>query len=156
MIYIAGSLFTEAEIEQRKKEANYLRHKLQELEIETVVFNPIENPFNDKSSQPQAIDIFKGDYRAMEAAKYFLFNLDNPLDAGVFLELGQMLERDKKIFPVVSDIRMPNAGDYEGKYVPYGLNQYVIGALDYYGLKLYTSSQEAMDAMIEEIKKDDR
>lgn len=153
MIYIAGSLFSEAEIKQRKEEAAYLRLKLEEIGSKKEVFNPIENPFNDKSTKPKAIDIFKGDYEAMRKSDYLLFNLDNPLDAGVFLELGQMLEHEKNIYPVVSDIRMPTAGDYQGKYVPFGMNQYVVGALDYHGIEIFTSSQDAIDAMIKDIQK---
>lgn len=151
MIYIAGSLFTESEIKQRKTEAEMIRKRLQEEGIHDDVFNPIENPFNDKKLKPKAIDIFQGDFDAMCQASHLLFNLDNPMDAGVFMELGQMIGKGKKIYPVLSDIRMKTAGEYEGKYVPFGINQYVIGALDYYDITLYTSSEEAINAMIDDL-----
>jgi hypothetical protein len=36
---------------------------------------------------------------------------------------------DKKIIGVASDIRMKTAGEYDNIYVPYGLNQYVVGGV---------------------------
>ena len=166
MIYIAGSLFTEAEISQRLKEAELLRTELKEKLIKqgvneeeakekalSLIFNPIENPFNDKSTKPSAESIFNGDYTVIKASTHLLFNLDNPVDTGVFVELGQALEmKDKKIYPVISDIRMATAGDYQEHHVPFGLNQYVIGGLDHYGLKIYTSSQEAIRDIVLDIK----
>ena len=166
MIYIAGSLFTESEIVQRKSEAKRLKEKLLEKaltlginqevaseQIENIVFNPIESPFNDKSTHPTAKEIFEGDYRVIQKSKQILINLDNPVDTGVFVELGQALEMgNNKIYPVISDMRMPNAGDYDQQYVPYGFNQYVVGSLDYYGIKLYTSSEEAIKALVNDFK----
>lgn len=163
MIYIAGSLFTESEVSQRKHEACLLKQALVEKalntgiseslvheKIDSLVFNPIESPFNDKSTKPSAKEIFHGDYSVIKKSRYLLFNLDNILDTGVFLELGQALEMGKKVYPVISDMRMPNAGDYEAQYVPFGYNQYVIGALDYHGIKLYTSAESAISALVQD------
>lgn len=161
MIYIAGSLFTEAEIRQRKHEAHLLKQALMEKALQTgvsaasenidrLVFNPIESPFNDKSTKPSAKEIFHGDYSVIKKSRYLLFNLDNILDTGVFLELGQALEMGKKVYPVISDMRMPNAGNYDAQYVPFGYNQYVIGALDYYDVKLYTSAESAIAALVQD------
>jgi hypothetical protein len=36
---------------------------------------------------------------------------------------------DKNIIGVASDIRIKTAGQYEDIYVPYGLNQYVVGGV---------------------------
>ena len=43
-IYLAGSLFNEAEVAQRKLEGNLLKDKFKD---KIKVFNPIEEPFND-------------------------------------------------------------------------------------------------------------
>lgn len=141
MIYIAGSLFTEAEINQRKKEGKEVREALPGANI----FNPIESNVNDKSKLPTSEDIFIEDYGIIKKSNYFLFNLDNESDAGVFMELGQALEAGKRnIYPVLSDMRMPQAGEYDKEHVPFGFNQYVIGALDHYGIKIFTNSKEAI------------
>ena len=150
MIYIAGSLFTEAEISQRKKEGKLIRESLPEANV----FNPIESEVNDKTRLPKSEDIFKVDYGIIKDSDYLLFNLDNESDAGVFMELGQALEAGKRnIYPVLSDIRMAQAGEYSDKYVPFGFNQYVIGALDYYKIKLFTNSEDAIKALVKDYKK---
>ena len=48
-VYVAGSLFNEAEVAQRKKEGEILRATFPQLDI----FNPIDQPFNEnKQSLP--------------------------------------------------------------------------------------------------------
>ena len=42
-VYVAGSLFNEAEVAQRKKEGEILRATFPQLDI----FNPIDQPFNE-------------------------------------------------------------------------------------------------------------
>lgn len=164
-IYIAGSLFTEADQKQRIFEEN---HILKHVEFSGVderlieVFNPINNPFNDKSKKPTAEEITLGDTEQIAKATHILLNLDNQLDAGVFVELGQILglpndTRDIKVYPVISDIRMPGAGEYNVEEVPWGINTYAIGALklimgeDY---KVYRSSSSAINDMMLDILKD--
>lgn len=122
-IYIAGSLFTEAEIAQRLHEGQALA----EVVGEENVFNPITNPFNDKRTLPEALHIFLGDYKVIrDEASIFLVNLDNPLDAGVMVELGQILQmkesgHDIEVIGVLSDIRVDTAGEYDGLKVPWGI-----------------------------------
>ena len=55
-LYIAGSLFSEADINQRLKEGNML-----ESLTNFKVFNPILAPCNNKEKLPTANDIFWGD-----------------------------------------------------------------------------------------------
>ena len=55
-LYLGGSLFSEAEVNQRIKEGNMLDH-MTNYEI----YNPILAPCNDKSKLPTAEDIFWGD-----------------------------------------------------------------------------------------------
>lgn len=149
-VYVAGSLFSEADIKQRIFEGESIINAMHNEGIEGLhVFNPITNPFNDKSTLPSAKDIFLGDYKVIQNSRAIFLNLDNPLDAGVMVELGQALEmiengKDLRIFPVLSDIRVATAGEYDGIYVPYGYNQYVIGALEYYGIHIYDSFDAAL------------
>ena len=71
------------------------------------------------------------------------------------MELGQALESGKRnIYPVLSDMRMPQAGEYDKEHVPFGFNQYVIGALDHYKIKLFTNSNEAIKALVKDFKKE--
>lgn len=221
-VYIAGSLFSEAEQVQRKVEERYLTHQLKISRIKDCVsiFNPITNPFNDKSNLPTAEEIFLGDTKAIRESGYILLNLDNQLDAGVFVELGQIvgltpephlvwrqshtelrphtehqlqaehqpqteeliktredgtkawtpkrlyLMEDseivettsikKKIYPVISDMRMGTAGEYDKERIPWGINTYVIGALKTYdpSITIYSSSEEAIRAMVEDLEKE--
>lgn len=149
-IYIAGSLFTEAEQSQRMKEERYLKDQLDDAGIIAEVFNPINNPFNDKTKKPTALSIFKGDTEQIREATHLLVNLDNPLDAGVFAELGQAYEMgDIEVFAVLSDMRMPTAGDYEEEEVPYGYNQYIIGLLQDMSAPIYRNYKEAIEGLVE-------
>lgn len=159
-IYIAGSLFTEADQAQRMMEERDIRKIIDHLGLSTEVFNPINNPFNDKSTKPTALDITLGDTQQIADSTHVLLNLDNQLDAGVFVELGQILglpfdRRDIRVYPVISDIRMTGAGEYNAEEVPWGINTYVIGALQFImgdDYKMYTSSSEAIVAMMKDIE----
>lgn len=82
--YIAGSLFNEAEVNQRKLEGKLLREMTGDR-IEW--FNPIEAPINDKSKLPTAIDIFEGDTKEIIEADFIVADLTNN-DVGVAMELG--------------------------------------------------------------------
>ena len=46
-IYIAGSLFNEAEVAQRLKEGKILRDRIKGIDL----FNPIEQPFNENKEK---------------------------------------------------------------------------------------------------------
>lgn len=123
-VYIAGSLFNEAEVAQRKREGKVMREMFPNLEI----FNPIDQPFNDnKQSLPTPIDIYDGDTKAVEACDIFIADLTNE-DAGVMVELGIAIKSNTKIIiGINSDIRLISANQYE---VPtYGMNHYVLGAI---------------------------
>lgn len=169
-IYIAGSLFTSGEQRERKQEGLVLREVIQEAVTKNspsmeglkqedliggVVFNPIENPFNDKSTLPTAEAIYSGDQSAIEESNIFFFNLDNITDGGVFMELGQVIERlekgkNIKIYPIVSDMRAGTAGEYDGVRVPWGYNQYVIGGLLKNNIKIYSDFPDALEAFIKD------
>ena len=177
LLYIAGGLFSEAEVRQRKYEKKALVEKLGES-IE--VFSPLEdNPSNDKSTNPTAEDIFNGDTDKIIDSKYIFAELDGE-DVGVYAELGivyglnlmlknvekaldltnnpedlgikflqEIIEKipEKKVVAHLSDIRIPNAGEYTGFHVPVGYNQYGIGMLEQLG-QIYHSTEEAINAVV--------
>lgn len=146
--YIAGPLFNEAEINQRKLEGKKLK-----TSTNINWYNPIEAPINDKAKLPSASDVFWGDTKEVLRSNYIVADLTNN-DVGVAYELGiawttnyirkilkknglnkavELLDKinvvDKNIIGVASDIRIKTAGQYEDIYVPYGLNQYVVGGV---------------------------
>lgn len=153
-VYVAGPLFNEADMAQRIREGVALRNALDHIpEIGGYeVFNPIESDVNFKVASPTAAEIFNIDNTFIQKTTHFFFDIAN-LDQGVFVELGQALQlkengTDVKIYAVHSDIRMPKAGDYVERHVPVGTNQYMIGALDYHGIKVYHTFKEALNQFI--------
>ena len=157
-VYIAGSLFKDGDIKERKYEGKILREKGLE------VFNPIEAPFNDDktSALPKAKDIFHGDTEQVLSSDYIFAEIDGN-DPGVMAELGiawtishlheyfasgktiDDFKNDfpkKKIIAHSTDIRIDSAGEYAKHYVPFGLNQYIVGMIEDQG-KLYTTKKAA-------------
>lgn len=138
-VYNAGSLFTESERHQRRQEETLFKMLLADKRpdlVDKIVFhNPISNPFNDKSRVPTADEIFLGDTKQIQESSVIIANLDNQLDAGVFIEIGQAMGNAKKTFqdklivPVISDIRAETSHLYKGVESPWGINTYVIGAI---------------------------
>ncbi|MDE5949632.1 MAG: nucleoside 2-deoxyribosyltransferase [Malacoplasma sp.] len=137
-LYLAGSLFNEAEISQRKKEGTILKEKFPNLSV----FNPIEQPFNtNKENLPTPIDIFNGDTKEVVNCDIFLADVTNN-DPGVIMELGIAITlKIKHIICVNSDIRIKSANKYD---IPtYSMNHYVLGGILKYG-KLVYSFKEAL------------
>ena len=94
-LYLAGSLFNEAEVMQRKLEGIKLRENFGQHNIE--IFNPIDQPFNeDKQTLPTPIDIFNGDTKAVINSDIFIADLTNE-DPGVMMELGIAIMSNTKI-----------------------------------------------------------
>ena len=159
-VYIAGSLFKDGDIKERKYEGKVLREKGLE------VFNPIEAPFNEDKSKalPTAKDIFLGDTNEVLTSDYIFAEIDGE-DPGVMAELGiawaishlheyfesgKTIEDFKKEYPKKqliahsTDIRINSAGEYNKIYVPFGINQYVVGMIENQG-KLHTTKTEAFN-----------
>ncbi len=141
-VYIAGSLFNEAEVSQRLKEGKILREEIKNIDL----FNPIEQPFNEnKQSLPTPIDIYNGDANAVKNSDVIILDLTNE-DPGVMVELGLAIAYGKKIIGINSDIRLKSANKYE---IPsYAMNHFVLGAIQKHGVLVY-SFKEA----VEELKK---
>ena len=145
-VYVAGSLFNEAEVAQRKAEGVMLRREFPELDI----FNPIDQPFNEnKQSLPTPEMIYEGDTQAVEACDIFIADLTNE-DAGVMVELGIAIKSDTKItIGINSDIRLQSANCYA---VPtMGMNHYVLGAILKHGY-FVRSFAEAVEKLKELLK----
>ena len=144
-LYLAGSLFSEADINQRLKEGNML-----ESMTAYEVFNPITAPCNDKEKLPSASDIFWGDTAEVLESKCIVADISNN-DVGVACELGiawacnylhylvdggyslqdiLSIMKKKYVYAHLSDIRKNTAHMYRGNYVPWGTNQFLIGCIE--------------------------
>lgn len=144
--YIAGALFNEAEIAQRKKEVWLLRERFPQLEI----ISPIDQPFNtNRNTFPTPQEIFMADTQAIRTCDVFLADITND-DAGVMLASGIAIESHTPvIIGINSDTRLATANQYD---VPtYGFNHYVLGAFLQHGY-FVRSFAEAMDVLAQEIK----
>lgn len=141
-LYLAGSLFNEAEVAQRLKEGKILRETFKTLEL----FNPIEQPFNeDKSTLPTPQDIYTADANAVKNADIILLDMTNE-DPGVMVELGLAIAYGKKIVAINSDIRLKAANKYD---IPsYAMNHFVLGGILKYGVLVYSFNEA-----LEELKK---
>ena len=146
-LYLAGSLFNEAEVMQRKLEGIKLRENFDQHNIE--IFNPIDQPFNeDKQTLPTPIDIFNGDTKAVINSDIFIADLTNE-DPGVMMELGiAIMSNTKIIIGINSDIRLKSANKYD---IPsYSMNHYVLGGLLKHGYLVF-SFDEAISLLKEKL-----
>lgn len=146
-LYIAGGLFSEAQIAARIKEGEALRERFgSKLEI----FNPIEQPYNqEKEELPTPEEIFIGDYEAIVNSDIVLFDMSDETDPGVAAELGivaSMAELGYDITPigVYSDIRLDSSNQY---HIPsYGVNHFTLGILGKHGY-VVADFKSAMDVI---------
>ena len=160
-LYLAGSLFSEAEINQRLKEGNML-----ESMTAYEVFNPISAPCNDKEKLPSASDIFWGDTAEVLESKCIVADISNN-DVGVACEIGiawacnylhylvdggyslqdiLSIMKKKYVYAHLSDIRKNTAHMYRGNYVPWGTNQFLIGCIEDTG-EIKDSFQEVLNEL---------
>lgn len=134
-LYLAGPLFNEAEVEQRKKEGIILRQNFKELDI----FNPVDQPFNKNKSKnlPTPVEIYEGDTNAIIDSDIFVADITNN-DPGVLVELGLaiMNPKTKIIICINSDIRLKGSNKYE--IPPYSMNHYVLGGILKHGKLVYS------------------
>lgn len=146
-VYLAGALFSEGEVHQRKREHKIAIKELPDFEV----FSPINAPYNeDKTAElPTPLEIYEGDLREIESSGYVIFDLGNQLDPGLNLEIGVVCginesRMTKEITPigVLSDIRLETANKYE---IPsFAMNHMVVGAFQKYG-KIVSSFTEALE-----------
>lgn len=155
-IYLAGSMFSEAEIAARLHEAKMIRERLKDIEL----YSPIEQPFNEnKSSLPTPQDIYNGDIDAIKNCDVIVVDLGCWYDQGVMIELGvaaglnESMNDDadlsnKGIYIIghLSDIRVPTANQYP---VPsFGYNHLALAVVERYGVVLPN-----MEAVVKELER---
>ncbi len=160
-IYNAGPLFLEYEVKHRLVQSRLMRELFERKGIKTneySIFNPIEAPFNGQL--PSAETVFYSDYKEIDNANVFFFDIGNPLDSGTFMELGHVIERimkKEKIFIYVMDshiaISRSASGKYKGLNSPWGRNMYVTGSLDKNKIKVYSNFEEAIKAFEKDLPK---
>lgn len=169
--YIAGKLFKQGDIKQRLYEDDLVKKRLTEIDFYNPIAN---DEINKKSNLPTAKEIYDGDTKKVLESHYLLAELDDEDPGTIaeisqchmvnllkdkirsirgqygnltIDELMEFLDKevpDKKIFTHLSDIRVSTSGEYDGKYVPFGINQYVVGLIEEYG-NIYPSAEEAIN-----------
>ena len=145
-LYLAGSLFSEADITQRKKEGTLLSDHFPDATI----VNPIDQPFNQqRQSLPTPLAIFDGDAEEIMNCDVFIADITNE-DPGVMLAIGIAISHLPKIIIAInSDSRINTASQYQ---IPsYGMNHFVLGAIQKHG-HLVSSFEEAITLLKEMTK----
>lgn len=140
-IYLAGPLFSTADLTQRKLEGKMLRDKFNDR---IDLYNPIDQPMNDKAkNDPTPNEIFINDYNKVIDADIFICDITTE-DPGTFVELGIAIQSNKTIIAVNSDIRLKTANRYD---IPtYGMNHFVLGGILEKGSIVY-SFEEAIELL---------
>jgi hypothetical protein len=153
LIYIAGPLFSEADAFRRLLEGSYLSYVLEvnKIDAHACLFNPVNAPFNEKSSMPTSEQIFQGDHQRIQQSSVLFFDLSSNLDTGTAHELGAALEMRprKSIYPIISDIRLGGKID-QGHRSAVGFNQYVTGSLWHHQYTLFSSFKHALEAFCQD------
>lgn len=155
-IYIAGSMFSEAEIAARRKEEQLIRLSFPFVNI----YNPISAPFNDnKASLPTPEDIYTGDFKEIVDCDILLADLGCFYDGGLMMEIGiaaalnEVREKPILLLGVLSDIRLATANQYP---IPsLGYNHMVIGSFDRWGT-IVNSFEKALDEIKHYIERETR
>ena len=145
-IYIAGPMFKEAEINQRRLEAKKLDDVLQDSNRGYYICNPVDLPFDEFNGLSSRV-IFSTDYYNINDANVFFFELASE-DSGTMVEFGNVIEKYMQgnpmhIYPVFYDLRL-SRNDVAGIECPIGFNSYLVGALDYNRINTYSSFDEAL------------
>ncbi len=154
-VYVAGPLFNEAEIKQRKYEGKMIKEFLDELKEDYFIANPIDLPF-DNTKVLTSKEIFIEDYKHVNNSNVFFFELATG-DTGTMVELGNVIEKkmngkDLKIYPIFSDLRLQR-NDAKGIECPRGFNSYLVGCLTANNIDVYSSFDEAFQAFKNDFKK---
>lgn len=161
-LYLGGSLFNEAEVNQRIKEGNMLEHM-----TNYEVYNPIQAPCNDKTKLPTSEDIFYGDTNEILKSDIVVMDMSSQ-DMGCATETGivwmcnhlhelaekgytleQILKEipKKKFIGHLSDIRKSTAHMYQGNRIPWSTNQYFMGTALTMG-EVKDNFQEVLDELV--------
>lgn len=177
--YLAGSLFNKAEVNERLREGKLLKENFKDEVWYNPIEAPINDKsklptandiFLGDYNEVLASDVIIADLTnndpgvAMElgiavglndAYKIIKKALeDTSLNKEEIDKVLSKIEssgvKNREVFAHNSDIRVNTSGEYEKNYVPYGQNQFVVGAVEYLGNKIYSSIED----IIEERNKD--
>jgi len=145
-VYIAGPLFSEADIRQRKYEARQIEAVLAKQQQPYFIANPIDLPL-DLEQVPAAADIFRLDYQHICQANVFFLELASN-DSGTLAELGIIIERYMQgreigIYPVFYDLRL-SRNSPSGVECPVGFNSFTVGCLRANDIVIYESFAQAL------------
>lgn len=143
-VYLAGPLFTKYEIEARKKEHQLFKDTFPEIDT----FAPIDAPFN--GGNPTNIEIYETDKAEMDSSNIFIFDLNN-MDAGTLVEVGIAAEKHRndptvEIYGFLWDLRMGRRDGETAFDKPYGVNGFLVGAVQKHG-KLVHTFEEVIELM---------
>ncbi|WP_339022830.1 hypothetical protein [Spiroplasma endosymbiont of Crioceris asparagi] len=130
VIYNAGSMFNEAQIQTRLNEGKILRKQFKNMIIE----NPIDFDFNEPDSSPTMKQIFSYDFQALTDADYLIFEIDSD-DSGTNVEYGLAVEqaiknKEKYLFVVISN-QLFHRGIKKYEIPGFGLNEMITGSFYY-------------------------
>lgn len=161
-IYIAGPLFTEYEVKQRKEEGKLVREFLDSKHINYELGNPIDfdvNPKEKESNQPEPKVIYECDALFIDKATHFFFDLCNN-DTGTYVELGMAFEKLRmkkniKLYVVHSDFRT-FSNSRNGFASTIGFNSFVTGGIERHNFKIYSSFNEAFNKFKHDILEEEK
>ncbi|SHJ40664.1 Nucleoside 2-deoxyribosyltransferase [Clostridium cavendishii DSM 21758] len=169
LLYLAGKLFKDADINQRLYEEKLINEKCNQAGKEINIYNPINNDEITFDSNTNANKIFMGDLNSLAKSNVVLAELDDE-DSGTMYELGivtginliydllkegytmdQIMKAipKKDIYAHMSDIRQDRLGS---KDAPWGINQFVVGGIEFneHG-KILKHVEEAIDEIVKNI-----
>ncbi|AUF83827.1 hypothetical protein CXP39_03475 [Mesoplasma syrphidae] len=127
-IYNAGSMFNEAQVNQRRLEGKKLREAFPNF----VISNPIDFDTN-LGNCPTPLEIWDADYKCVQDSQYIIFELDS-LDHGMIMEFAIAIEQakatqnEKVLIPVISDFRYHQKSSTK-QLNEFSINHFVFGAI---------------------------
>lgn len=127
-IYNAGSMFNEAQVNQRKIEGINLREAFPQMQIS----NPIDFPTNSGKT-PTPLQIWAADYQHVKDSVYLIFEFDS-FDHGVIMEFALAIEMakatqaNKFLVVVISDFRYHQKSSTH-QLSAYSINHFMYGAI---------------------------
>lgn len=152
-IYLANSLFNEADIMYNNHLAKLLRDNIKDIDL----YVPQENEgINDKNAYADSIMIAKADYGELKDSDLLIAVLDND-DNGVSVEVGIAFEKGMPIVGLFTDVRQQ--GRDNQKKIDALINDGTENQFIYHNLmetgviKIVGTIVDNTDDLIQEVKK---
>lgn len=152
-VYLANSLFSEADIMYNAYLAKLLRENVEHIDL----YVPQENDeINDKNAYADSIMIAKADYSELKDSDLLIAVLDNN-DNGVSVEVGIAFERRMPIIGLFTDVRQQ--GRDNQKKIDALINDGTENQFIYHNLmetgviKIVGTIVDNTDDLIQEVKK---